>query len=59
MHKLISSSRDSDELSIGFHRSNGTRESELTNNKTTKYNYNVRNYLKDKFGFVEHQDNCT
>ena len=26
MHKLISSSRDSDDLSIGFHRSNGVRE---------------------------------
>ena len=33
MHKLISSSRDCDDLSIGFHRSNAVRERELTNNK--------------------------
>ena len=36
MHKLISSSRDSDDLSIGFPRSNGVRARELTNIKTTK-----------------------
>ena len=59
MHKLISSNRDSDDLSIGFHRSKGIRERELTNNKTTKGNYHVRIYLKDIFGFAEHQDNCT
>ena len=34
LNKLISSSRDSDDLSIIFHRSNGVRERELTNNKT-------------------------
>ena len=59
MHKLISSSRDSDPLSIGFHRSNETREGELTNKKTTKGNYRVGIYLKDIFGFAEHQDNCS
>ena len=42
LHKLTSSSRDSDDLSIGFHRSNGVRERELTINKTTKGNYHVR-----------------
>ena len=59
MHKLISSSRDSDDLSIGFHRSNGVRERELTNNKQTEGNYHVRIYLSDIFGFCEHQDKCT
>ena len=59
MHKLKSSSRDSDDLSIGFHRSNAIRERELTNNKTTKGNYHVRIYLKDVFGFAERQDNCS
>ena len=43
-YKLISSSRDSDDLSIGFHRSIEARERELTNNKTTKGNYHVRIY---------------
>ena len=47
MYKLISSSRDSDHLSIGFQRSIEARERELTNNKTTKGNYHVRIYLED------------
>ena len=59
MHKLISSNRDSNDLSIGSHQSNGVRERELTNNKTTKGNYHVRLYLKDVFGFAEQQDNCS
>ena len=59
MHELLSSSKDSDDLTIGFHRSNTTREQELTNNKTTKGSYHVRIYLKDVLGFVEHHDNCT
>ena len=59
MYKTISSSRDSDDLSIGFQRSNEARERELTNDKTTKRNYHVRIYLSDIFGFCEHQHNCT
>ena len=59
MHKLISSSRDNDDLSIGFHRSNGICERELTNNKQTKKNYFVTIYPKDVFGFAEHHDNFT
>ena len=55
----ISSSRDSYVSSNGFHRSTEARERELTNNKTTKGNYLVRNYLREVFGFAEHQDNCT
>ena len=55
MHKLISSSRNSDDLSIGFHRSNVAREREVTNNITTKGIYHVRIYLKDIFGFAEHK----
>ena len=59
MHKLISSSRDSDDLSIGFRRSNGVREKEMTNIKTAKGDYHVRFYLEDIFDFAEHQDICT
>ena len=56
LHKFLSSSRDSDDLSIGFHRSIDVREKELTNNnKTTKGNYHVRIYLKGIFGFAEDQ----
>ena len=59
LYKLISSSRDSDDISIGFHRSIEARERELTNNKTTKGNYHVRINLSDIFGCAEHQDNST
>ena len=59
MHKLISSSTGSDDLSIGFHRSNAIRENELTDKETTKGNYHVRIYLKDLFGFAEHHNNCS
>ena len=59
MHKLLSCSRDSDDLSIGFHRSNVFREKEVTNNKTAKGNYHVRIYIRDVFGFAEHHKNCT
>ena len=59
MHKLLSRSRDTDDFSIGFHRSNAVRQRELTNNKTTKRNYQVRSFLQDIFGFAKHDDNCT
>ena len=59
MYKLISSSRDSDDLTIRFHRSIEGRERELTNIKTTKGNYHVRIHFKGVFGFAVHQDNCT
>ena len=59
MHKLISTSRDSDDLSIGFHKSTEAGKRESTNNKSIRENYHVRIYLNDVFGFAEHQDNCT
>ena len=59
MYKLISSSRDSDDLSIGFQGRIDGREKELTNNNITKGNYLVRNFSKVVFGFAEQQDSCT
>ena len=44
MYKSLSSSRDSNDLSIGFNRSRDSRKSELLNNKT-----------QNVFGFAEHQ----
>ena len=41
VYKLLSSSGDTDDLTIGFRKSNETRERDLTNNKTTKGNYQV------------------
>ena len=55
MYKLLSSSEDGDDLSIGFDRSRDRRKRELNNNKTQKGEYHLRIYLKDVFGFTEHQ----
>ena len=58
MYKLLSSSRDSGDLSNGFHRSKEARERKLTDIKTTKGIYQVRIFLKYVFGYAEHRDNC-
>ena len=59
IYKLLSSSKRSDDLSIGFDRDRGRRQRELTNNKTQKGKYHVRIYLKDVFGFAEYQEKAT
>ena len=59
MYKLLTSSKDGDELSIGFDRNRGRRKNELPNNKTIKGKYHIRIYLKDIFGFAEHQEKGT
>ena len=59
LYKLLTSSRDSDDLSIGFDRNRGRRKNELTNNKTIKGKNHIRIYLKDIFGFAEHQKKGT
>ena len=59
MYKLLSSSKGSDDLSIGFDRDRGRRQREMTNNKTQKGKYHVRIYLKDVFGFAEYQERAT
>ena len=55
MYKLLTSTRCSDDLSIGFDRHCNRRKRELTNNKIIKGKYHMRIYLKDIFGFAEHQ----
>ena len=59
MYKLLSSSKGSDDLSIGFDRDRGRRQRELTNNKNQKGKFHVRIYLKDVFGFAEYQEKGT
>ena len=59
MYKLITSSRDSDDLSIAFDHDSNRRKRELTNNKNIKGKYHMRIYLKDVFGFAEHQEKAT
>ena len=59
MYKLLSLSRNSDDLSIGFHRSRDKRKQELLNNKTQKGKFQLRIYLKGVFGFAEYQQTGT
>ena len=59
MYKLLTSSKDSNDLSIGFDRNRERRKNELTNNKNIKGKYHIRIYLKDIFGFAEHQQKGT
>ena len=59
MYKLISTAKDMNDLSIGFDRDRTRRRNELTNNKNIKGNYHDRIYLKDIFGYAEHQEKAT
>ena len=59
MYKLLTLSKDSDDLSIGFDRNCGRRKSELSNNKSIKGKYHIRIYLRNNFGFAEHQEKGT
>ena len=59
MYKIITSSKNSDDLSIGFDRSSARRRADLTNNKTVKGEHHLRIMLKDVFGFAEHQEKAT
>ena len=59
MYKLITSSKGSEDLSIGFDCDRGRRQRELTTHKSQKGEYYVRIYLKDAFGFAEYQEKGT
>ena len=59
MYKLLSSRKDSDDLSIGFDRKRDRRKRELTVNKNIKGKYHIRIYLKDIFEFAAHQEKET
>ena len=59
MYKLITSSKYSDDLSIGFDRSRNRRRDELTANKIVKGKYRLKILLQDVFGFAEHQAKAT
>ena len=59
MYTLLPSGKGSVDLSIGFDHDRGRRRNELTNKKTVKGRYHVRIFLKDIFGFAEHQEKPT
>ena len=53
---LITSSRGSHHLSIGFDRDRGRRQQELTNNKNIKGIFHVSNMLQSVFDYAEHKE---
>ena len=59
MYKLITSSKGSDDLSIGFDRSSTRRREEMTTNKNVNGKFHLRIMLKDVFGFAEGQEKAT
>ena len=59
MYKLLTSSKGSDDLSIGFDRDRTRRRNELNNNKNIYGKYHVRIYLKNIFGYAEYQQKAT
>ena len=59
MYKLITSSKNSDDLSIGIDRSRARLQDEMTDNKKVKGKNHVRIMLKDIFGFAECQEKAT
>ena len=59
MSELITSARDTDDLSIGFDCDRDRRPRELNKNKTQKGKFHPRNFLKGIFGFAENQEKAT
>ena len=55
LYKLITASKNSDDLSIGFDRDRNRRRYEMTLNKNVKGKYHLKIMLKDVFGFAECQ----
>ena len=59
LYKLLTSSKDSEDSSIGFDRNRGRRKNELSYNKSIKCKFHIRIHLKDVFGFAGHQEKGT
>ena len=59
MYKLLSWSKRSDDLSIGFDRDRKRRKRELIDNKNITGKHHLRFYLRDIFGFAERQEKGT
>ena len=59
MYKLLSSSKGSDDLSIGSDRSSARRREKITNNKNVGGKFHLRFMHRDVFGFAEHQEKAT
>ena len=55
----MTSSKDSDDLSICFDHNRGRRKNELSNNKNIKGKYHTRIHLRDVLGYAEHQEKAS
>ena len=55
MYNLFLKSKGVDDLSIGFVQSMETRERELTEKETARAKHRIGVWIKDAFGFAEHQ----
>ena len=58
MYKLVTSSKDSDDLFLGFDRSRSRRRKKLTQ-KNIKSKHHLRFLLRDLFEYAEHQEKAT
>ena len=59
VYKPITSTTDTDDLSIGFDRDLDRRQRELTHYKIKKSKFHLTIYSKDIFGFAERQKKTT
>ena len=59
LYKLITSSKNTDDLSLGFDGSPNRGKDELALNKSVKGKYQVRIMLKVIFDFAEHREKAT
>ena len=59
LYKIVTSAKDTHDLSNGFDRYRGRRHRELSNDKTTKGKHDVRIDIKVFFGFPEYQEKGT
>ena len=59
IHKIITTAKDSNDLSFAFERDRARRRDELARNKNIKGNIHIRTMLKDVFSFAEHQEEAT
>ena len=59
MYKLLTSSRGSEDLSLGFHRDLVVKQDQLARNKNIKGKNHLRIMLKDVFNFAEPYEKAT
>ena len=59
MYRLITSAKNSDDLSIGFDRDRKRWQQELIKIKFIKGEFHLRIMLKDDFRFAEHQEKAS